>query len=156
MCEIDWNLLGAIFTGLGTVIVGIGTIAIGYGAIKSIPEELRKRSGPEIDPELMKRYQMFAMRALARVEADNMAIAGRTEFPSNFSTFLPLLVKSFPQLGTVDDAQMIITDLMRAGRIQYSTRLQNNTPILRTIYWQKNGKRRIEQIALTEEGHILK
>lgn len=156
MCEIDWNLLGAMFTGLGTLIIGIGTIAIGYGAIKSIPEQLRKRSGPEIDPELMKRYRMFAMRALARVEADNMGLAGRTEFPNNFNTFLPLLVESFPQLGTIDDAEMIITDLMRAGKIQYSTRLENNTPILRTIYWEENGERRVEQTALTEEGKILR
>lgn len=155
MCEIDWNLLGTMLTGLGTLIIGIGTVAIGFGAIKSIPEELRKRSGPTVDPELIKRYRIFALRAISMVEVENMGLAGRTGFPDNFDTFLPKLIEAFPQFGTIEDIKIIINDLMKEGKIQYTTRLENNTPVLRTIYWDENGKRRIEQTALNEQSEIL-
>lgn len=153
MCQIDWQLLAAMITALGTVGIAIGTVMAGIGAIKLVPKAIKDNTRT-ID-EARERYRTMLLRMIARTEAEYMSLDGRTGFPANFDTWLPLLVEKFPVIGDADDAKEGVTDLMEAGRLTYVTQVKDGPPYLVTIKWDKKGRRKDMRQELNQNGENI-
>lgn len=122
--------------GLGTILIGGGTIGLAYAALKTIPDKLSQRHK---DQELIRLYQKVVYRMYREAEASNEGIV--FSLPKDIEELTKLLVKRNPQIGSKEDADRIMDDLMLDDYFKY---VQGNATVLKTAKW--NPKNRSEHV----------
>ena len=120
------------FVGIGTLFIGVGTLGLAYAALKTIPEKLTQRYK---DKELIKLYQKVVYRMYRDVEASSEGIT--YSLPEDVEQLTKLLIKRYPQIGSKEDADRLMDDLMLDDYFQH---VAGNTTVLKTSKWDPRDR----------------
>jgi len=126
----DW------MTGIGMLTIGIGTLGLAYAALKTIPEKITARYK---DKDLITLYQKVVYRMYRKVEASVQGMP--FSLPNDLEQLTRLLIEHFPQIGSKEDADRLMDDLMLDDYFQY---VAGNTTVLKTAKW--NPKDRTQKV----------
>jgi len=122
----DWMI------GAGTLAIGIGTIGLAYAALKTIPEKLTARYK---DKDLITLYQKVVYRMYREVEASEQGMP--FNLPKDLERLTRLLLERFPQVGSKEDADRLMDDLMLDDYFQH---VQGNATVLKTTKWNPRDR----------------
>lgn len=127
----NWTL------GLGTLLIGFGTLGVAWAAVKEIPKALEKRGKND---DLIKMYQRVVYRLYREVEASSEGITA--SLPGDFEQLTKLLHERYPQLGSLENVQSMMDDLMLDG---YFKHVRGNATVLVTSKWDpKDRSKKVE------------
>ena len=123
--------------GIGTFAIGLGTIGLAYAALKTIPEKIGARYK---NKDIITLYQKVVYRLYRDVEASAEGIC--FSLPKDIEQLTKLLLKRYPQIGSKEDADRLMDDLMLDDYFQY---VQGNATVLKTSKWNtKDRKQKVQ------------
>ena len=125
-------MLTSWITAVGTLLIGFGTIGMAYGAISSIPRKLGQHYKSK---EIISLYQKVVFRMYRQVEASTQGISFRV--PEDVEQLTKLLIQKFPQIGTKEDADRIMDDLMLDD---YFRTVRGNATVIETAKWDPRDR----------------
>jgi len=118
--------------GIGTLAIGIGTIGLAYAALKTIPEKLGKLFK---DKKIVTLYQKVVYRMYREIEASEQGIA--FSLPQDVEQLTKLLLQRYPQIGSKEDADCLMDDLMLDDYFKY---VQGNATVMKTSKWNTRDR----------------
>jgi hypothetical protein len=119
-------------SGFGTLLIGLGTIGIAWAAVKTIPKALEKRHKSD---DLIKMYQRVVYRLYREVEASSQGIT--FSLPGDFEQLSKLLHSTHPNLGSLENVQTMMDDLMLDG---YFKTVRGNATVMVTSKWDPKDR----------------
>lgn len=122
--------------GIGTFAIGLGTIGLAYAALKTIPEKISARYK---DKDIIALYQKVVYRMYREVEASKEGMP--FSLPKDLERLTKLLIKRYPQVGSKEDADRLMDDLMLDDYFQH---VAGNATVLKTSKW--NPKDRTQRV----------
>lgn len=117
--------------GIGTILFGVGTIMLGGAALLALPKISQRYK----DPEIITLYQKVVYRMYRQVEASPQGMP--FALPEDVEQLTNLLVNRFPEIGSKDDADKLMDDLMLDD---YFKTVQGNATVLRTAKWDPKDR----------------
>ena len=134
--EVSINLTGIEINnwllGIGSLLLGLGTVGIAFAGLKTIPDKIGEQHK---DKELVALYQKAIFRMYRKVEASSEGIT--FSMPNDLEQLTKLLLNNYPQIGTKEDADRIIDDLMLDN---YFQTVVGNATVIKTAKWDPKDR----------------